>query len=453
MRRSKLRYLVCAAASVSLATGTLAVFAAGCGSDKKNPVTPHVPTAMADAARGSHVTLDSGQQVGVVVSPNANVDLSPDAKDAYQKGADAFAAGDLTTAKAQFADAASKSDKSGLPAYSLGVVLEKLGDTDGAIAAYKQAFDTDNKFEEAAGAYAVLLAKTGKGPDADAFMTQLQGQNPDSEGYLADLAEIKSINGDHTTAQQLAQQALKKQPTFAPAMLVIARDYYRQHRYDVALYALAAILDGAGNVDDAGVYEIPARAGDAIEARLLRGLIERANGARTAAMTDLAVVAQKRPDMTEGTIALGELRLESSNAADAQGPLEAAAKYAPNDPTVHNDLGDCYRLLGMSPDAKREFDTALALKSSFAAVHYNLGLLYLFADGTKSPIPGVTSPLDQAQKAVTEFSTFQTMAGPNPPVGVGDDVGPLLSKAKYKVQALAPPPPPPPPDDAGTGTD
>jgi Tfp pilus assembly protein PilF len=152
-------------------------------------------------------------------------------------------------------------------------------------------------------------------------------------------------------------------------------------------------------------------------------------------MDDLAAVASARPDLSEGTTALGEMRLEASNAQDARPPLEAAAKYAPNDPVVHNDLGDCYRLLGRAVDAKREFDTALSQRSNFPAVHYNLGLLYLYG----SNVPGVSSPADQVQKAINEFSTYKTMLGPNPPRGGGEDVDALLSTAKDKLSAIAPP--------------
>ncbi len=59
------------------------------------------------------------------------------------------------------------------------------------------------------------------------------------------LAEVKSIEGDSPGRQLLAQQALAKQPDFKDAMIVIARDYYRGHRWDLAKYALQAILDGA----------------------------------------------------------------------------------------------------------------------------------------------------------------------------------------------------------------
>ena len=130
------------------------------------------------------------------------------------------------------------------------------------------------------GAYAELLASTGHGGDAEQFLGDRQTQSPDSVALTAYLAEVKSIEGDSPGCQQLAQQALAKQPDFTPAMIVIARDFYRNHRWDLAKYALGAILDGA---DDGS---IPPRDKGNGQAILLRALIERDTGLRKLALAD-----------------------------------------------------------------------------------------------------------------------------------------------------------------------
>ena len=60
-------------------------------------------------------------------------------------------------------------------------------------------------------------------------------------GVLGALAEVKSIAKDSASAQQLAQEALKKNSDYRPAMVTIARDHYRARRLDLALYALQAL--------------------------------------------------------------------------------------------------------------------------------------------------------------------------------------------------------------------
>ena len=75
--------------------------------------------------------------------------------------------------------------------------------------------------------------------------------------------------------QQLAQDALRKEPDFKDAMVVIARDHYRAHKLDLAKYALQAILEGFG--DGAPAARQGQRRGP-----LMRGLIERERRASAA---------------------------------------------------------------------------------------------------------------------------------------------------------------------------
>ncbi len=188
------------------------------------------------------------------------------------------------------------------------------------------------------------MARTGHGPDAESLLASKHA--PDSVRLTTYLAEVKSIEGDSPGAQLLAQQALAKQPDFKDAMIVIARDYYRAHKWDLAKYALQAILDGA---DDGS---IPPRDKDNPEALLMRGLIERDMGQRKEAHHGLREGHIEAPDLFEAYVSLGEMKLEAGNATEAQAPLEKAVRYAPNVAVAHLDLGDCYRLLGRPGDAK-----------------------------------------------------------------------------------------------------
>jgi tetratricopeptide (TPR) repeat protein len=369
----------------------------------------------------------AGQQVGAAGAPAAaGDDLSGAAKDSYDRGFQAWVGGDLRGAKTAFSDAAAKAPRSGTPKYSLGCVLERLGDTQGALDAYRSAYVANPKFDVAVGAYALLLARTGHGPDAEMLLGDKRSQYPDSVRYMAYQAEVKSIEGDSPGCQLLAQQALIKQPDFKEAMVVIARDYYRNRRWELAKYALQAILDGA---DDGS---IPPRDKDNPEALLMRGLIERDQGQRKAAITDFEHAIAKRPDLFEAYISLGEMKLESGNATEAQTPLEKAVKYAPNVAVAHLDLGDCYRLLGRPGDCKSELDKALTMDSTLAGVHYDLGLLYLFSPS----VPGSSTPDDQLVRAIQELETYKSMRGAKTLKGAGDDVDELLSTAKRKQGEL-----------------
>jgi tetratricopeptide (TPR) repeat protein len=399
----------------------LSGWAAACGG---NAPVAKVPEGTMSPDTATPAVNNQGQQVGIAGVPGGGDDLTGSAKDAYDRGFQAWVTGDLPGAKSAFQDAISKAPKSASPRYSLGCVLERLGDTQGALDAYRAAYTANSKYEAAVGAYAVLLARTGHGPDAEGVLASNHAS--DSVRLTTYLAEVKSLEGDSPGAQLLAQQALAKQPDFKDAMIVIARDYYRAHRWDLAKYALQAILDGA---DDGS---IPPRDKDNPEALLMRGLIERDQGQRKQALVDFANAIAKRPDLFEAYVSLGEMKLEAGNATEAQAPLEKAVRYAPNVAIAHLDLGDCYRLLGRPGDAKSELDRALTMDSTLSAVHYNLGLLYLFSPS----VPGASGPDDQLNRAIQEFNTFKSMRAAKSLKGPGDDVDELLSTAKRKQGEL-----------------
>jgi tetratricopeptide (TPR) repeat protein len=394
-----------------------------CGGSNQAAKSADNAAATGSTSAPAPVVNQAGQQVGVV---SGGDDLTGAAKDAYDRGFQAWVSGDLAGAKSAFSDASSKAPKSGGPKYSLGCVLERLGDTQGALDAYRSAYVANPKYDVAVGAYALLMARTGHGPDAEMLLGDKRSQNPDSVRYTVYLAEVKSIEGDSAGCQLLAQQALIKQPDFKDAMVVIARDYYRNRRWDLAKYALQAILDGP---DDGSS---PPRDKDNPEALLMRGLIEHDQGQRKAAIADFEHAIAKRPDLFEAYIGLGEMKLEAGNATEAQGPLEKAVRYAPNVAVAHLDLGDCYRLLGRPSDAKSELDKALTMDSTLAGVHYDLGLLYLFSPS----VPGASTPDDQLVRAIQELETFKSMRGAKTLKGPGDDVDELLSTAKRKQGEL-----------------
>jgi tetratricopeptide (TPR) repeat protein len=423
---------------------------AACGGAAPTPKATTAPTATEAATTAAPASSEVAPVVGLAHGPSAD-EMPSDAKDAYSRGFQAWAAGDLAGARAAFTDAASRAPRAGGPRYSLGCVLERLGDTQGALDAYRSAYTASPKYEAAIGAYALGLAKTGRGSDAEQFLAAKRSQYPDSVRLTTYLAEVKSIEGDSPGCQQLAQQALTKQPDFKDAMIVIARDFYRSHKWDLARYALQAILEGA---DDGSIPPRDKGNGDAL---LLRGLIERETGQRKQALADFAQAIARRPDLFEAYVNLGEMKLQAGNASEAQGPLERAVRYAPNVPVAHLDLGDCYRLLGRPADAKKELDTALRMDSTLAGAHYDLGLLYLFSQS----VPGATGQDDQLAKAIQELEAYRSMRGAKSTKGPGDDVDELLSTAKrkqselqMKKQAAAAPPPAPaaPPASAAPAT-
>lgn len=391
------------------------------------------PTGAAAApsatAENGVATTPQGQQFAVSDAPTsgetaaARPAMNASAQSAYQAGMQAFQAGDLQGAKNQFVSATSADPKAYQAYYSLGVVRERLNETSGALQAYRQATTIVADYEPAIVAYAVLLARSGKADEANDFLNSRQAQMPKSAAVTGAMAEVKSIQGDSGAAQRLAQEALKKNPDYRPAMITLARDHYRSRRLDLALYALKGILDGYGQ-------ENPPRDKNNAEARLLRGLIFKEQGLKAAAIPELQKAIELRPDLVEARVHLANYLLESGNATEASALLETALRYDSINVLARLNLGDAYRLLGKTAEAQRELDWVVKTDPSVAQAHYNLGLLYLFS----TSVPGMT-PTQAADKAISELEQYKKLK-PRTAGGAPDDTDELITRAKTQ-KALA----------------
>lgn len=359
----------------------------------------------------------------------------------YQAGLQAFQAGDLQGARSQFARAAQSDANAYQAHYSMGVIEERLGRASAAASEYRAALSIVHNYEPAIYALGVLQAVTGNATEAESFLNRYRSSMPQSAAVLAALAEVKSIEHDSQAAQQLAQEALKKNPDYRPAMLTLARDHYRNRRLDLALYTLTAILEGYGP-------ENPPRDKNNGAAILLRALIYEEQGRRRDALADFRRAVDLRPDLVEARVHLARYMLEAGNAVEAAPILETALRYDVNNLPAHLNLGDAYRLLGRTDDARRNLEWVLQKDSSVAEANYNLGLLYLFS----ANLPNMT-PVAATEKAIAYFQKYKEMR-PHARPGAGDDVDELITRAKNKKAVLeaeknAPPPPPPAPAAAG----
>ena len=178
-------------------------------------------------------------------TPDEKTDLTGSAKSDYEKGFEAWSRGDLKTARDKYKDAQGEAPKSGAPGYALGIVLDRMGDAAGADAAFRQAYGANPKADRAVYAEAMLLANNkSRLGEAETFLTGQIARNPTSPRLTTAMAEVKSLQGDHTSAQKLAQDALRLNPDFKEAMVEVARDHYRAGKIELARYALSAVLDG-----------------------------------------------------------------------------------------------------------------------------------------------------------------------------------------------------------------
>jgi Tfp pilus assembly protein PilF len=408
----------------------LALGVPACGGEKaaappaRAPAPAAPPSAPSGALQGGIATTPGGQQFAVSDLPSS-AELSQErprmnasAAQAYRAGLKAFLQGDLLGAKTQFSNATEADAQAYQAWYSLGVVRERLGEASGALEAYRRATSILSDYEPAVAAYGVGLARTGRAQEAEDYLNQKGAQMPRSAAVSSALAEVKSMKGDSAAAQRLAQEALKKNPDYRPAMVTLARDHYRTRRLDLALYTLKGILDGFGE-------ENPPRDKNNAEARLIRGLIYKEQGARGLAIDEFKRALALRPDLVEARVQLATYYMESGNATDAAPLLEGALRYDSNHLLARLNLGDAYRLLGRAKQSKEQLEWVARKDPTLAEVHYDLGLLFLFSDS----VPGTSA--DQAvDRSIAEFEQYKKMKPRT--AGGADDTDELIARAKTK---------------------
>ncbi len=390
--------------------------AVGCGSAPKSTKTPEVEAAAPNTAKPQEKPTAREKRA-------ARPTMSAEAAAAYQAGLAAFERGDLAGAEAQLRQATTIDPRAHQAHFALGTVLDRSGDPTGARRAYREALSLVPDFEPAIAEMAFGYLRAGQLSEASSFLRVHRAQAEDSAAILAAEAELASQQKDTAQAQKLAQRALKLDPDYRPAMVVLARDHYRNRRLDLALYTLTAILDGYGP-------ENPPRDANNAEARMLRALIYKEQSRRNEAIAELRRIVTLRPDMVDARLHLSAYMLEAGNAAEAVPLLEGALAFEPSNPLLHLNLGDAYRLQGRPLEALTQLDWVTKAAPDMPETYYNIGLVYLFSSKV-----GALSELASAERAILAFETYLAKRGAVRAAG-SDDAEELLDRAKNRKAVL-----------------
>lgn len=373
------------------------------------------PIHLSDTFRPASV-LSPAPQRAKTEAPAKRPTIDKKAAQAVSAGEKAFKKGDLSGAKKQYEKAIAADKNAYVAHYALGVVRERLGDAGGAFKSYRNALGVVPDHDPSIVAYCLLLARQGKHDEALDYAQKKLSQSGPSAALVAVKAEVRSMQGRSGEAQELAQQALKIDPNYKPAMVTLARDHYRARRIDLALYALTGILDGYGD-------DNPPRDKSNAQARTLRGLIYAERGLKGPAMEEMKAALKERPDIIEAHLVLANYMMEAGNAKDARSHLESAIRYDNKNVEAHLQLGDAYRLLGRPDDARRELEWVLKAAPNQAAAHYNLGLVFLLG----GKLDGLTEA-QAVEKAIEHFDAYKTRVTRGGP----DDVDELLTRARTR---------------------
>ena len=201
------------------------------------------------------------------------------------------------------------------------------------------------------------------------------------------LAEELVRSGRYLAAIRKAKEALRKNEKHTPAMLAMAKAYYKLGKHEFT----DSICDIA--------LEIKPDIGECYN---LKANIALKNDNDPLAMQHFKKAISVNSSLGTSHLNIGALYLKAKNYQSAQPALESAKALMPNDAKVHLNLGVAYRGSGKLIQAQASFNQALALKSGYAEAYYNLGVLFLDA-----PKFGQMDKLDQLNKAVEYFNQYK----------------------------------------------
>jgi tetratricopeptide (TPR) repeat protein len=170
---------------------------------------------------------------------------------------------------------------------------------------------------------------------------------------------------DYVDAIRWLERAVEFDPKNKDAWYYLGRAYYTRARLAEARKAFRSVLD----LDP-----------HSVKAENNVGLLFETEGQPAAAMEayrNAIAWQEQNPHLNEQPyVNLGNLLMEQGQMSDAAGPLEKAAKLAPNNAYCRLTLGVYLLKSGQLERAQQELEAATRLDPNNAAAHYQLGRLY-----------------------------------------------------------------------------
>jgi tetratricopeptide (TPR) repeat protein len=203
--------------------------------------------------------------------------------------------------------------------------------------------------------------------------------------------------GDYRGAVEQAKAALNKNEKYTPAMLIMAKAYFKVGKYEWVRTLLEMMTNAnATDAEKAEMYEMV-------------GFMEREkqNSPGAVEMFEKATVALGSNARMWNN--LGAQYMEAKNYRRALPALEKAIALQPTMARAHVNLGSAHRGIKDYEKAHAEYQTALKLFPNYADAVFNLGILYLDAD--KMPNMDIIAKLNTGITYLQRYQQMMTSGG------------------------------------------
>ncbi len=244
--------------------------------------------------------------------------------------------------------------------YNLGVLAERRGKPDEAVAHYKRALERKPSLTVAYENLAVMMENAGRRDEAAEQYKKILEQYPDDAGSRARLAELLRETGDEERALELSKEALLRDPKNLTAYKVQMKVYLG--RGDLSMGRLVALRALA--LDDKDP-----------ELHFTIGQILEKEGELAPAIAKYKKALALRDDYLPARQRIVEYALSNKNFAAAEQQFRALLAKSPNDAVLHYDLGVALRGQGKLDEAMQSYEKALALDPEQAAPLFATGVV------------------------------------------------------------------------------
>jgi tetratricopeptide (TPR) repeat protein len=219
---------------------------------------------------------------------------------------------------------------------------------------------------------------------------------------------------NYEAAVAQAKQALTKNDKYTPAMLVMAKAYYKLRKYEWVRHLWKMMqANNAPEPEQAEMYHL-----------LAWMEIEKKNTPGSIEMLKKATEARAENPVLWNN--LGAQYLEAKNYKEAAPALEKATQLNPTFTKAYLNLGSAYRGLKEYEKAQASYQKALQQFPNYADAVFHLGILYL--DAEKMPNMDTIAKLNAA---IGHFQRYRQMMGGL--LKPADPVDTYMAEARDKI--------------------
>jgi tetratricopeptide (TPR) repeat protein len=261
------------------------------------------------------------------------------------------------------------------------------------------------------------IAALAVGPAGEAFAQARPKRQPPPP--VIPIAETTAAQKQYSAqnyeaAVVQAKAALNKNEKYTPAMLVMAKAYFKLRKYEW-VRTLWEMMEAnkASEAEKGEMFQILA-------------FLEIEKGNTPQAIELLRKATTARPDNAIFWNNLGAQYLSAKNYREATPALEKAVQLNPTFSKAHLNLGSAYRGLKNYERAQASYQRALQIFSNYADAVFHLGILYLDADRVAN-----MDTIAQLNTAVGHFQRYKQMMGGQ--LQKTDPVDQYIAEAQDKI--------------------